>query len=317
MPKKSKNATIIAASENYLGELTALLNSIDYHKIDTDVLLLSYKLPEDYLKRIQEVFDFHVRIFQAPEGEQTQMTAIERFRIAVEYGKEYEAICLLDADMTFMSNLNLFWDIASKGFLIGVHNGMLISFNQTHQKQYGINLGVKEYPALKIHTTAPIWLGPQDLDWFDALYKSKRVDSFDDFLYLNILGIKMGKDKRMITFSPFKFTNIHHWSMKIETGMMRKVGDIGELILTGTEEEVLMNHGKFTLENYAKDLMLVMRNYLKNEGFTERHERRVLASREVMIEEFIKYAYLCKLDLRDFVKIDWLEKRLPNVDGSD
>lgn len=311
---KSKNATIIAASSNYLGELTALLNSIDYHKINTDVLLLAYKLPENYLKRIQEVFDFHVRIFQAPEGEQTKMTAIERFRIAVEYGKEYSAICLLDADMTFMSNLNLFWDIASKGFLIGAHNGMIISFGQAYQQRYHVNLGVKEYPAIKIHTTAPIWLSPQDLDWFDALYKSKRIDSFDDFLYLNILGIKMGKTDRMITFSPFKFTNIHHWSMKVETGMMRKVGDMGDLILTGTEEEVLMNHGKFSSEAYAKDLMTVMKGYLKNEGFTERHERRVLASREVMVEEFIKYAYLCKLDLRDFVKIDWLEEKLKTFD---
>ena len=127
----------------------------------------------------------------------------------------------------------------------------------------------------------------------------------------------MGKTKKMITFSPFKMSNIHHWSMKVETGMMRKVGNMGDLILTGTEEEVLMNHGKFWDENYAKDLFKVMQGYLKNEGFTERHERRVLASREVMIEEFIKYAYLCKLDLRDFVKIEWLEKKLSNMVGSD
>ena len=313
----SKNVSVVAASENYLPAINALFNSIDYWKIDTDVLLISWKLPKDYLEKIQKAFNFNIRVIESEHEHQVQGTAIERFKYAVEIGKEYDAICMLDADMTFMSDINLFWDIASKGFIIAAHNGMLISFNEEHQRRYKIDLGVPEYVATKIHTTAPIWLSPVDLDWFKALYDSKRIDSFDDFLYLNILGIKMGKTKKMITFSPFKMSNIHHWSMKVETGMMRKVGNMGDLILTGTEEEVLMNHGKFWDENYAKDLFKVMQGYLKNEGFTERHERRVLASREVMIEEFIKYAYLCKLDLRDFVKIEWLEKKLSNMVGSD
>lgn len=309
MSEKSKNLSVVAASENYLPAITALFNSIDYHKIDTDVLLISWKLPQKYLDKIQEVFDFNIQVIESSHEHQVEGTAIERFKHTVEIGKNYEAICLLDADMTFMSDINLFWDIASKGFIIAAHNGMLISFGPEHQKRYKIDLGVKEYVATKIHTTAPIWLSPKDLDWFEALYSSKRIDSFDDFLYLNILGIKMGKTKRMITFSPSKMTNIHHFSMKVETGMMRKVGDHGDLIMTGTEEEVFMNHGKFWDENYYKDLMMVMDGYIKNEGFTERHRRRVLASREVMLEEFVKYAYKCKLNLKDFVKIEWLEKK--------
>ena len=307
--EKSKNLTVIAASENYLPALNGLLNSIDYHKIDTDILLVSFRLPQDYLKRVKETLNFNLIVVESEHEHQVEGTAIERFRYAVEYGKDYEAICLLDADMTFMSNLNLFWDVASKGFIIGAHNGMLISFGLEHQRRYGVDLGVDEYPAKKIHTTAPIWLGPQDLDWFDALYKAKRIDSFDDFLFLNILGIKMGKTDRMITLPPYQLTNIHHFSMKVETGMMRK-GKNGELIMSGTEEEVLMNHGKFWDENYYNDLMLVMDGYIKNEGFTERHKERVLMSREIMLEEFIKYTYLHKLDLREFIKIDWLEEKL-------
>jgi len=307
--EKSKNLTVIAASENYLPALNGLLNSIDYHKIDTDILLVSFRLPQDYLKRVKETLNFNLIVVESEHEHQVEGTAIERFRYAVEYGKDYEAICLLDADMTFMSNLNLFWDVASKGFIIGAHNGMFISFGLEHQRRYGVDLGVDEYPAKKIHTTAPIWLGPQDLDWFDALYKAKRIDSFDDFLFLNILGIKMGKTDRMITLPPYQLTNIHHFSMKVETGMMRK-GKNGELIMSGTEEEVLMNHGKFWDENYYNDLMLVMDGYIKNEGFTERHKERVLMSREIMLEEFIKYTYLHKLDLREFIKIDWLEEKL-------
>lgn len=307
--EKSKNLIVVAASSNYLAGINALFNSIDCHKIDTDVLLISWRLPQEYIDKAKEIFNFNIIVVESTHEHQVQGTAYERFKYAVEYGRDYEAICMLDADMTFMSSLGLFWDIASKGFIIGAHNGMLISFGQEYQQRYQIDLGVNEYPAKKIHTTAPIWLSPQDLDWFETLYNSKRIDSFDDFLFLNILGIKMGKTDRMITLPPYQLTNIHHFSMKIETGMMRK-GEKGELIMTGTEEEVLMNHGKFWDENYYIDLMTVMDGYIKNEGFTERHRERVLRSREIMLEEFIKYSYLHKLDLRDFLKVDWLEQKM-------
>ncbi|NQU99901.1 MAG: hypothetical protein HQ538_04135, partial [Parcubacteria group bacterium] len=123
MPKISKNVSIVAASENYLPAINALFNSIDYHKIDTDVLLISWRLPKDYLKRIKESFNFNIRVIESEHEHQVEGTAIERFRYAVELGKEYDAICMLDADMTFMSDINLFWDIASKGFIIAAHNG--------------------------------------------------------------------------------------------------------------------------------------------------------------------------------------------------
>jgi len=304
---KSKNVSIVAASSNYLGELNALFNSIDYWEIDTDVVLLSYKLPEDYLKRIQEVFDFNIKIIQAPEGEQIRMTAIERFRVACEEGKNYEAILLLDADIYFTANVDLYFDVASKGFIITSHNGMIIGFGKSYQRDYNVDLGVPDYPYVKVHSTVPIWLSPKDLDWFKALYDSREMDNFDDLMYLNVLGIKMGKNKRMLSLQAFQSTNIHHWSMKLETGLIRK----GDLVLTGVEGENLSVHGKFSMEAYYKDLMKVMDGYLKDEGFTEkRHREKVLKSREIMLEEFMKYTYLCKLDLRDFIHIEWLEKKL-------
>ena len=311
---KSKNLIVVAASENYLAGLNALFNSIDYWKINADVLLISWKLPQEYIKKAQEIFNFNIIPIESEHENQTQGTAYERFKHAAEYGKNYEAILLLDSDMYFMSDdANLFFDIASKGFIIAASNNMIINFNEDYQKQYGVNLGSKEYPYAKFHTTAPIWLSPNDLDWFEALYNSKRISSFDDFLFLNILGIKMGKDKKMITFPSYRLTNIHHFSMKVETGMMRK----GDLILSGTEEGVIMNHGKFWDEAYYNDLMTVMDGYIKNEGFTEKHRENVSNSREIMVEEFIKYSYMHKLDIRDFVEIPWLENKLSKMPDFD
>jgi len=306
---KSKNLLVVAGSLNYLPGINAILNSMDYWKIDADVLLLSFRLPEDYLKKIKETFNFNIKVVKSEGNDQVKDTAIERFALAVSEGKNYEAILILDADMYFMSDeANLLFRVASKGFIVTAANNMIINFNEEYQKHYGVNLGSKEYLYPKIHTTAPIWLSPQDLDWFDALYNARRIDSFDDFLLLNILGIKMGKDKKMIVLPSYRLTNIHHFSMKIETGMMRK----GNLILSGTEEGMIMNHGKFWSEDYVKDLMKVMDGYIKNEGFTEKHREKVLNSRKIMLKEFIKYSYLCKLDLRKFVRIPWLEEKLNN-----
>lgn len=306
---KSKNLTVVASSENYLPSLNALFNSIDYWKIDTDVVLLSYKLPENYLKRIKDVFDFNIKIIQAPEGEQTKVTAIERFRVACEEGKNYEAILLLDADMFFMSNVDLYFQVASKGFIVCASNSMIISFNKGkdgYQDHYGVFLEEEKYPYPEIHTSVPIWLSPLDLDWFQALYDSRRTDSFDDFLLLNLLGIKMGKNKKMLTFPAYRCTNIHHTMLKPVIGIIRK----GDLVLSGTEERMICAHGKLHDENYIKDLAMVMERFFKDEQLGERQRKQMLNSREVLLEEFMKYTYLKKLDLREFVHVEWLEKKL-------
>jgi len=75
--EKSKNLIVVAASSNYLPGINALFNSIDYHKIDADVLLLSFRLPEDYLSKIQEVFDFNINIVRSEGGDQVKILLLK------------------------------------------------------------------------------------------------------------------------------------------------------------------------------------------------------------------------------------------------
>lgn len=304
--KKSNNLCVVGASLNYLPAINALFNSIDHWNIDTDVVLLSHNLPEEYIKKAKETFDFQINVIDVSGGDQVRMTAIERFKYAVEYGKQYDAICLLDADFFFCSNVDLYFQIASKGFIITSKNGMVVNFNLEHQSKYNVFLDSPEYPYLKVHATAPIWLGPQDLDWFDTLYNSNRIDSWDDLWFLNILGIKMGKDKRMITLEPFATTNLHHFCLKPTTRIMRK----DDLIIGGTEGGIDCLHGKFWDEGYYKDLATTMERFFKDEELGERQRWQMLESREIMLDEFIKYTYKCKLCLSDFIKIEWLDNKM-------
>lgn len=280
-----KYAFIVAASDNYVQGVVAMFNSMQYHKMTADVILIPWNLPEEFLNGLGK-YDFNIRIVPNDVEHQVLATAIERFRVAFELGPEYEAVCLLDADMYFHCSVNIFFDVASKGFIVTGSNGMIIDFGTGYQEHYGVDLGSPTYPFGKVHTTAPIFISPADLDWFRALYEARRVDHWDDFLYLNVLGIQMNKPEKMLCMPPYAFTGIHHWQMKPETAIIRKGRD---LILTGTEEPVYISHGKFWDEGYVRDQLDIMYKYLDDWHMGDRCKLRVEDSSRVLVEEFQKY----------------------------
>ncbi|NGX49314.1 MAG: hypothetical protein K940chlam5_00912 [Candidatus Anoxychlamydiales bacterium] len=282
----TKFAFLIAASANYIPGLNALFNSLADHNHKEDIILIDFNLPQDFLDTLKHL-PFSVRLVKIKgEKDQVRGTAIERFRVAVELGKEYEAICLLDADMFVVSNSQLFFEIASKGFIVTGSNGMIINFNKAYQEQYQTFLGKDEWPYAKIHTSCPIFISPQDLDWFDTLYKARQISTWDDFLYLNILGIKLGKDKKMLVMPPYCFTGIHHFGVKPETGWFEKAG----LILSGTEEQAYMIHGKWWDKGWRDDLPRTMARFFKDEGMSGKSIEKSERSTALAYKLFTKYS---------------------------
>jgi len=253
----NKYAFIVAYTDNYLPGITALKNSISIH-CPVDVII--------------------------HHGYSVEDTAIRRFRIACEKCYEYDAICLMDADMFLTADCKLFFDIASHGFIVVGSNGMLINFNRDYQNRYGVDLGSDDFLYEKVHTTVPIFLNRENIDWFYALYNSKRIDSWDDFLYLNVLGIKMGKAEKMLCLPPYTFTGIHHWQMKPETAVIKK----GEALLSGTEEQIYMVHGKWWDDAWLNDLEPTMQRYFKDEGISEKGRFRTKNAINILKAEFNK-----------------------------
>jgi hypothetical protein len=254
----NKFAFVVAYTDNYIKGVTAFKNSAKIHCPDVDIIEL--------------------------RGDSVEGTAIERFNVACQVGEQYEAICLVDADMFLTNDVRLFFEVASKGFIITGSNGMVINFNQDYQNRYGIDLGGADYIYPKVHTTVPIFINKDNLDWFRRLYNSKRIDSWDDFLYLNILGIKLGKDKKMIVLPPYVFTGIHHWQLKPETAVFKGA----TMLLSGTEEIVYMVHGKWWDEGWLQDLMPTMTKYLQDENMGEKCEWRV---KQAMVELKNQFEY--------------------------
>lgn len=274
-------AFIVGASENYLPGLKALLRSIEVHAPKADVLLVNHGLPGDFLCALGD----RVRVFDSQEADQVRGTAIERFRVAAQYGWSYYAVCLLDADMFLTAPVDLFFNLAAAGFIVAGSNGMLIDFDRAYQEQYQCFLDHDHHPYPQTHTTVPLFLGQSDLDWPGALYASRRVDSWDDFLYLNLLGIKLGKPEHMLVMPPYAFTGIHHWQVKLETSLR----EMGGLLVSGTEEQVYMIHGKWWEENYRRGMWEVMERYLDAEEMGEKCRQRTRDAIDLCYAKFLEF----------------------------
>jgi hypothetical protein len=259
-----------------------MFNSLEALGNKHKVIFLSFRFRD-----IPDV-SFPVEFVESTEKEcQVKGTAIERFKIAYEMAPDYDAICLLDADMFFLRPVDLFFEIASKGFIVAGSNGMVIDYHTEFQKRYNLDMGSPSFVYMKLHTTAPIFINHENIDWFEALYKSRRVDSWDDFLYLNLLGAHMGKDKKMLVMPPYSFTGIHHFQMKPGTGLFEK----GGIIMSGTEEEVWMVHGKWWDKPWLDDLMPTMEKYLKDEDIGARGRFRTENAISIMKGLFDRFAF--------------------------
>jgi len=280
----SKYAFITAGSTNYLPGLKAFFNSLRVTKHLEDVILLSHKLPQEFLDWLKTM-PYQVIVVEDQGNDQVQGTAIERFKVAAEYGKNYDAICLCEADLFLTNNVGTFFDVAAAGFVVTGSNGMVVDFARDYQKQYGIDLGKDHYIYPKVHTTVPIFLGKRDLDWFSDFYAMRgSARSFDDVFGLNVLGIKKGIDKRMICLAPYVFTGIHHFGVKPETGWIEKDG----IILSGTEEYVYMIHGKWWDEGWVSDLPITMGRYFKDQDMGSACKRRMDSSIQLGLTTFYK-----------------------------
>lgn len=113
-----KYAFIVSACSKYIPELTALLNSLEQLGNKHDVFVIGYKLPADFTSQFEKL-TFHVEHYAIPEeearqyGGESEILCRKRYWYAAEWGQKYNAVCVLDADMIIVRNLDNFFEIAA------------------------------------------------------------------------------------------------------------------------------------------------------------------------------------------------------------
>jgi len=121
----AKYAYLVAGDYKYIPELTGLLNSLDYVGNTFDVHLVGIHLTEEFKSQLDKL-NYKVILHEISEEEIqdargiSEITCRKRYWYAAEFGKDYDAVCILDADIIFARNPIQFFDIAAKtGFILG------------------------------------------------------------------------------------------------------------------------------------------------------------------------------------------------------
>jgi hypothetical protein len=116
---------IVAATQTYLPELVANLNSLEYVGNKNDVHLIGIELSDDFLNQLSKLSYnvIHHNIteeqWQADKGK-SETVCRKRYWYAAELGKEYSAVCILDADLIWTRNPFQYFVIAEKtGYILG------------------------------------------------------------------------------------------------------------------------------------------------------------------------------------------------------
>lgn len=121
----SKYCYVVSACSKYVPELAANLNSLDFIGNQEDVHVLGYQLPQDFVDQFSKV-GYRVIHHAIPESEarqfggEAEILCRKRYWYAALWGQEYEAVCVLDADMFHVRGQTQFFEVAAKtGFLLG------------------------------------------------------------------------------------------------------------------------------------------------------------------------------------------------------
>lgn len=121
----SRFAFIVSACCKYIPELCACLNSLEHVGNKEDVYVLGYRLPRSFTNQFGKL-SYNVNLYDIPEpearqyGGESEILCRKRYWYAAGYGQNYDAICVLDADMYFARNVWQYFEIAAKtGFIMG------------------------------------------------------------------------------------------------------------------------------------------------------------------------------------------------------
>ena len=140
---RSNYAYIVTADSKYLPEALANLNSLHLIGNNQDVHFFGYKIPEDVIEQFSELcykLVFHPVSDEEVEESRgcSEVMCRKRYWFAGEVGQDYDAVCVLDADMIWSHLPDVFFEIAAKtGLVVGACKEQNKVYNEPNHEYYG------------------------------------------------------------------------------------------------------------------------------------------------------------------------------------
>ena len=243
---------IVGATRGYIPELTGLLNSLDYVGNTQDVHVLGIELSEDFTSQFSKLsynviyHNISEKEWEADRG-RSEVVCRKRYWYAAEIGKDYKAVCVLDADLVFVRNPIQFFVIAEKtGYIIGPCKEQNKVYDDPHHEVDGQWIwnfprgyyNDKDLCNCPVFLDTKIWDEALRMSWdifFNHDYKAPDMDA------MNMCFIQYGGHDKIIKWAG------NQWLQTNEQGLkpyIRAVEVRGK-IQTESGIEVFSYHGQY------------------------------------------------------------------------
>ena len=249
-----KYAFVVGATGTYTPELCAMLNSLDFVGNVADVHVYGIELPEAFTSQFEKLsykVVYHIvdeEEWQAAKG-RSEIVCRKRYWYAAEIGKDYDAVCILDADLVWVRNPVNYFTLAEKtGFILGPGKEQNKVYDDPHHTFKGEWLIPQGYYNHNDLCNCPVFVDPKV--WGEALSKSWEwfitgfeVDNFraPDMDAMNIAFIKYGGADKTIVMPGIQWLGTNEQMLK---PYIRAIND-RNLIKTESGIQIMCYHGQF------------------------------------------------------------------------
>jgi lipopolysaccharide biosynthesis glycosyltransferase len=256
----SKYAFIVAATYSYTPELTALLNSLDYVGSTADVHIIGIELQEEFLSQLSKLnyTAIHHNVteaeWQADKG-RSETVCRKRYWYAAQIGQNYDAVCILDADLVFCRDPKQFFVIAEKtGYILGPCKEQNKVYEDSHHQfnnEWMITAGYwndKDLCNCPVFIDARKWKEPleQSWYWFIAGFPSTNMKC-PDMDCMNIAFIKYAGKENIIAMPGNQWLGTNEQHLK---PYIRVVTQRDGNIRTESGIEIFSFHGQYYKEKW-------------------------------------------------------------------
>jgi len=254
----TKFAFIVGACSKYTPELCGLLNSLDYVGNKQDVHILGIHLDDEFVKQFDSL-DYNIIHHKISEEEIqesrgiSEVTCRKRYWYAAEIGKDYDAMCVLDADLIFARDPIQFFVIAEKtGYILGPTKEQNKSYDDDHHRADGEFLMPKGYWNDKDLCNCPLFIDAKL--WGDPLRKSWDIFIAHDFKApdmdaMNLCFLEAGSVDKTIKLPGLQWLGTNEQHLKPYTRVtQRRDGKLW----TENGLEIFCYHGHYYHEKWRK-----------------------------------------------------------------
>jgi len=258
-----KFAFIVGATYSYTPELTALLNSLDYVGNTADVYILGIELQDEFLSQLSKL-SYKVVHHNIPESEwqsdggRSEIVCRKRYWYAAEFGKDYDAVCVLDADLVFCRNPIQYFEIAAKtGYVLGPCKEQNKVYDDPHHQFKGEWLIPEGYWNDKDLCNCPVFIDARKYElplkqswlWFLDGREDGTNMKCPDMDCMNIAFIKYIGKENIITMPGNQWLGTNEQHLK---PYIRAITQRDGNIRTESGIEIFSYHGQYYKEKWRK-----------------------------------------------------------------